>query len=156
MANMTLVTSMYVGFINQVYNTISEFSGFRYYAEQSRYSREFMTLPTSIFTDDDHTKEKVSSYTAGHSVEFRNVTFRYPGIDKNILENVSFCVGKNETVSIVGANGAGKTTLIHLLMRIYDPTKGTILLDGKDIRKYSAESLYEIYGVLFQDYLIMR
>ena len=111
-----------------------------------------MTLPTSIFTDDDHTKEKVSAVKAGHTIEFRNVTFRYPGTEKNILENISFRVGQNETVSIIGANGAGKTTLIHLLMRIYDPTEGTILLDGKDIREYSAESLYEIYGVLFQDY----
>jgi len=152
LANMTLFTSMYVGFIDQVYNTISNISSFRYFAEQSRHAREFMTLPTRIFTDDDHTKERVSSTLAGHTIEFRNVTFRYPGTEKNILENISFRVGQNETVSIIGANGAGKTTLIHLLMRIYDPTEGVILLDGKDIREYSAESLYEIYGVLFQDY----
>lgn len=152
LANMTLFTSMYVGFIDQVYNTISDISSFRYFAEQSRHAREFMMLPTSIFTDDDHTKEKVCSTTSGHTIEFRNVTFHYPGTEKNILENISFSVGKNETVSIIGANGAGKTTLSHLLMRIYDPTEGVILLDGKDIREYSAESLYEIYGVLFQDY----
>lgn len=152
LANMTLIIALYEGFVNQVYNTIGGVSDFRYYAEQSRYARDFMTIPTSIFTDDDHTKERVSSTLSGHTIEFRNVTFRYPGTDKNILENISFCVGENETVSIIGANGAGKTTLIHLLMRIYDPTEGTILLDGKDIREYSAESLYEIYGVLFQDY----
>ncbi len=150
--NMTLFTSMYVGFIDQVYNTISDISSFRYFAEQSRHAREFMTLPTSIFTDDDYTKERVSSTSAGHTIEFRNVTFRYPKTTTNILENISFRVGQNETVSIIGANGAGKTTLIHLLMRIYDPTEGTIMLDGKDIREYSAESLYEIYGILFQDY----
>ncbi len=152
LADMTLFISMYVGFVDQVYNTISEISSFRSYAEQSRYAREFMTLPTSIFTDDDHMKERVSTNLTGHIVEFHNVTFRYPGTEKNILENISFWVGQNETVSIIGANGAGKTTLIHLLMRIYDPTEGTILLDGKDIREYSVESLYEIYGVLFQDY----
>lgn len=152
LANMTLFTSMYVGFIDQIYNTISDISGFRHYAEQSRHAREFMSLPTSIFTDDDNTKERISSTLTGHTVEFRNVTFRYPGTEKNILENISFLVGQNETVSIIGANGAGKTTLIHLLMRIYDPTEGTVLLDGKDIREYSVESLYEIYGVLFQDY----
>ena len=152
LANMTLFTSMYVGFIDQIYNTISDISGFRYYAEQSRHAREFMTLPTSIFTDDDYTKKRISSTVAGHTVEFRNVSFRYPGMEKNILEKISFRVDKNETVSIIGSNGAGKTTLIHLLMRIYDPTEGSVLLDGKDIREYSAESLYEIYGVLFQDY----
>ena len=106
LANMTLFTSMYVGFIDQVYNTISNISSFRYFAEQSRYAREFMALPTSIFTDDDHTKERVSSTLAGHTIEFRNVTFRYPGTEKNILENISFRVGQNETVSIIGANGA--------------------------------------------------
>ncbi len=152
LANMTLFISMYSEFANQIYNTVCEVSGFRYYAEQSRYAREFMNIPTSIFTDDDNTKEKVNSTTAGHTIEFRNVTFRYPGTDKNILENISFYVGKNETVSIIGANGAGKTTLIHLLMRIYDPTEGIILLDGKDIREYSVESLYGIFSVLFQDY----
>jgi len=152
LANMTLFISMYAGLTNKIYNTINEISGFRYYAEQSRYAREFMTLPTSIFKDDDNTKEKISLTLVGHTIEFRNVTFRYPGTEKNILENINFRVGQNETVSIIGANGAGKTTLIHLLMRIYDPTEGIILLNGKDIREYSAESLYEIYGVLFQDY----
>ena len=152
LANMTLFVSIYVGFIDQLYMTINDISGFRSFAEQSRYAREFMTFPTSIFTDDDYTKERVSSTWSGHTIEFRNVSFRYPGTEKNILENISFRVGQNETVSIIGVNGAGKTTLIHLLMRIYDPTEGTILLDGKDIREYSVESLYEIYGVLFQDY----
>lgn len=152
LANMTLFITMYRELTTKIYNMIGEISGFRYYAEQSRYAREFMTFPTSIFTDDDYTKERVSSTWSGHTIEFRNVAFRYPGTEKNILENISFRVGQNETVSIIGVNGAGKTTLIHLLMRIYDPTEGTILLDGKDIREYSVESLYEIYGVLFQDY----
>ena len=71
---------------------------------------------------------------------------------KNVLEDVSFKVEANECVSIIGANGAGKTTLLHLMMRLYDPTEGIILLDGRDIREYSVESLYAIYGVLFQDY----
>ncbi len=152
LANMTLFVSMYMGFVNYIYNTIGEISGFRYYAEESRYAREFMNLPTSIFTDDDPAKEKIHSGSIGHTVEFRNVTFCYPGTEKNVLQNVSFRVNANECVSIIGANGAGKTTLIHLLMRLYDPTEGVILLDGRDIRDYSAESLYEIYGVLFQDY----
>ena len=152
LADMTLFVSMYIGFVDQMYNTISNLSGFRNYAEQSRYSMEFMTLPTSIFADDDHTKGKVSDERAGHSIEFRNVTFRYPNTEKNVLENVSFYVRENETVSIIGTNGAGKTTMIHLMMRLYDPTEGIILLDGKDIRDYSVESLYRIFSVLFQDY----
>lgn len=152
LANMTLFISMYVGFVDQMYNTISDISSFRSYAEQSRYAREFMNLPTSIYKDDDYVKEKMSDIKKGHSVEFRNVTFRYPNTEKNVLKNVSFFVGENETVSIIGPNGAGKTTIIHLMMRLYDPTDGVILVDGKDIRDYSVESLYQIFGVLFQEY----
>lgn len=152
LADATLFVSVYVGFVNQTYNTIGNFSDFRTYAEKSRYARDFMLLPTHIFSADDSIKDKISGEHTGHSIEFRNVTFRYPNTEKDVLKNVSFYVGEAETVSIIGANGAGKTTLIHLLMRLYDPTEGIILLDGKDIRNYSAENLYKIYGVLFQDY----
>lgn len=152
LADMTLFVSMYMGFVNQVYNTISDISGYRDYAERSRYARDFLTLPTSIYADDDIAKKKVSAKELGHSIEFCNVTFRYPDTDKNVLDNVSFYVSKYETVSIIGANGAGKTTMILLLMRLYDPTDGVILLDGTDIREYSVEYLYQLYGVLFQDY----
>ena len=69
-----------------------------------------------------------------------------------MLDNVSFKVYGNELVTIIGDNGAGKTTLIHLLIRIYDPTEGQILLNGKNLKNYSVESLYNLYGVLFQDY----
>lgn len=152
LADATLFVSVYLGFVNQTYNTIGNFSDFRTYAEQSRYARDFMLLPTHIFSADDNIKDKVSGKHIGHSIEFRNVSFRYPNTEKDVLKNISFYVGEGETVSIIGANGAGKTTLIHLLMRLYDPTEGIILLDGKDIRNYSAENLYQIYGVLFQDY----
>lgn len=152
LANMTLAVSMYVGFVDQVYNTVCNLSHYRYVAEGTRYAREFTDMPTTIRTQDDHIKETVSEKRSGHTVEFCNVSFRYPGTDKNVLENVSFRVEGNETVSIIGANGAGKTTLIHLLMRLYDPTEGIIMLDGKDLRDYSVQSLYELYGVLFQDY----
>lgn len=150
--NVALFISTYAGFVNYLYNTIGNFSGFRNYAEQSHHARDFFTLPTSIYTDNDHIKEKITGEHNGHSIEFRNVTFRYPNTEKDVIRNVSFCVGEGETVSVIGANGAGKTTLIHLMMRLYDPTEGTILLDGKDIRNYSVENLYQIYGVLFQDY----
>jgi ABC-type multidrug transport system fused ATPase/permease subunit len=87
-----------------------------------------------------------------HTIEFCNVSFRYPGTSRDILKQVSFTIQKGETVVLVGLNGAGKTTLIKLLTRLYDPTEGKILLDGQDIREYDIKSLYAMYGIIFQDF----
>lgn len=87
-----------------------------------------------------------------HSIEFKNVCFSYPGSDKLVINDVSFTLEKGSTTVLVGLNGAGKTTIIKLLMRLYDPTSGVILLDGEDIRKYDLNQLYDIYGTIFQDF----
>lgn len=87
-----------------------------------------------------------------HEIEFRNVSFSYPGSDKLVLNDVSFTLKPGTTTVLVGLNGAGKTTTIKLLTRLYDPTGGTILLDGEDIRHYDLNQLYEIYGTIFQDF----
>lgn len=87
-----------------------------------------------------------------HEIEFKNVCFSYPGSDKQVLNNVNFVLKPGSTTVLVGLNGAGKTTIIKLLTRLYDPTSGTILLDGEDIRKYDLSQLYRIYGTIFQDF----
>ena len=87
-----------------------------------------------------------------HTVEFQNVTFRYPGTSRDILKNVSVKLSPSESVVLVGLNGAGKTTMIKLLTRLYDPTEGRILLDGVDLREYEPEALYSIFGIVFQDF----
>ncbi len=87
-----------------------------------------------------------------HSIEFRNVSFRYPGASCDTLKNINLKIHAGETIMLVGLNGAGKTTLVKLLMRLYDPSEGEILLDGKDIREYDLQSLYRTYGVIFQDF----
>ena len=86
-------------------------------------------------------------------IEFRNVSFRYPKSDRFILKNVSFKIKVGETVAIVGENGSGKTTLVKLIIRFYDPTEGTIYLDGRDLRDYDPDSLYREIGVIFQDFV---
>ena len=88
----------------------------------------------------------------GHIIEFRDVSFSYPGTDREVIKDVSFRIEPGETVVLVGLNGAGKTTLIKLLTRLYDPTKGQILLDGRDIREYDVQSLYRMFGIIFQDF----
>ena len=90
--------------------------------------------------------------SAGHRIEFRNVSFRYPGTNRDVIKNVNLVIEPGETVVLVGLNGAGKTTLIKLLTRLYDPTEGIILLDGRDIREYDTSELYAMFGIIFQDF----
>lgn len=87
-----------------------------------------------------------------HTIEFENVSFRYPGTQRDVLKNISFTIQPGETLALVGLNGAGKTTLIKLLTRLYDPTAGRILLDGKDLKTYELKSLYQTFGIIFQDF----
>ncbi|MBO7359635.1 MAG: ABC transporter ATP-binding protein [Clostridia bacterium] len=87
-----------------------------------------------------------------HTVEFRNVCFSYPGTDRMVIKDFTCTFRPGETVVLVGLNGAGKTTLIKLLTRLYDPTEGRILLDGIDLRNYEVSDLYDIFGIIFQDY----
>jgi ATP-binding cassette subfamily B protein len=83
---------------------------------------------------------------------FRDVGYRYPGSETWAVRNVSFCLRPGERVALVGGNGAGKTTLVKLLTRLYDPTEGQILLDGRDLRDYDLPSLRHSVGVIFQDF----
>ena len=69
-----------------------------------------------------------------------------------MLKNINLTFNPGESVVLVGLNGAGKTTLIKLLTRLYDPTEGRILLDGRDLREYDPKELYDIFGIIFQDY----
>lgn len=84
-------------------------------------------------------------------IEFRNVGFRYPGSEREILKEVSFLARAGETVAIVGPTGSGKSTLVSLIPRIYDPTGGEILLDGTPLTNLDPKELRQIIGVVPQD-----
>ena len=86
-------------------------------------------------------------------LEFRHVSFRYPGRDGWALRDINLSIAPGQKVALVGQNGAGKTTLIKLLTRLYDPTEGQILLDGVDLRDYEQEELRRRIGVIFQDFV---
>ncbi|MGI9206297.1 MAG: ABC transporter ATP-binding protein [Woeseiaceae bacterium] len=85
-------------------------------------------------------------------LEFRNVSFAYPGAGQNALSNISLQIRPGESLALVGENGSGKTTLIKLLTRLYEPTEGTILLDGLPLQDWDVEALRQRTGVIFQDF----
>ena len=85
-------------------------------------------------------------------IEFQHVSYRYPGNETLALDDVSFTIAPGETVSLVGRNGAGKSTVVKLLGRLYDPSEGRILLDGRDLRDYDPAELRREFSVMFQDY----
>ena len=86
-------------------------------------------------------------------IEFRGVSFRYPGSEKWVLRGVDLKLSAGEKMALVGENGAGKSTLIKLLMRLYDPSEGAILYGGVDLRDMDARDLRDRIGVLFQDFV---
>jgi len=85
--------------------------------------------------------------------EFRNVSFRYPGSSRLVLNGLNFHLHPGERVALIGENGEGKTTIVKLITRLYDPTEGQVLLDGVDLREYRLEDLYREIGVIFQDFM---
>jgi ATP-binding cassette subfamily B protein len=85
------------------------------------------------------------------SIEFKNVSFRYPNTDVDVLKNVSFSIPKGSKFGIIGTTGSGKSTIAKLLMQVYDITEGQILIDGKDIKAYSKASLRGLVGYVAQD-----
>lgn len=84
------------------------------------------------------------------TVEFRDVSFRYPSGAKEVLEHISFKVNKGETIAFIGSTGSGKTTLISLAARFYDVTEGQVLVDGVDVREYTFDALYDRIGYVTQ------
>ncbi|WP_086789206.1 ABC transporter ATP-binding protein, partial [Crossiella equi] len=86
-------------------------------------------------------------------IEFRDVSFTYPGTAEPVLDRLSFQLPAGRCVALVGQNGAGKTTLVKLLTRLYEPSSGEILVDGVPIQEYDLDQLRQHLGVIFQDYI---
>ena len=113
---------------------------------------QFLDLPNAMYQG-SLTTEKRSDRQ--YEVEFRHVSFRYPGSENWALQDVSLKFEIGKRLAIVGENGSGKTTFIKLLCRLYDPQEGQILLNGIDIRKYSYRDYMQIFSVVFQDFQLI-
>ena len=86
------------------------------------------------------------------NIVFEHVSFKYPEKEENVLQDISFSIPQGEKLALVGLNGAGKTTIIKLLLRMYDPTEGKILINGVDLKRLDLASWYDNLGVLLQDF----
>jgi len=104
----------------------------------------------------DMRKQKVQGTVAVESsvcsVEFRNVSFKYPGASQFALRNISVCLNAMTSYAVVGMNGSGKSTFIKLLCRLYEPTEGEILLNGRNINEYREDEYFRLLSVVFQDF----
>ncbi len=112
----------------------------------------FLDIPNNMYQG-SLTTEKRSDRR--YQVEFRDVSFKYPGTDAWALRHVSLKFQLGRRLAVVGQNGSGKTTFIKLLCRLYDPTEGQILLNGIDIRKYRYDDYIAIFSVVFQDFQLL-
>ena len=122
--------------------------------KRSSYAYEivkFMEYPPYMEKGD----RRIENPEGGHTIEFKNVSFTYPGTDVQVLKNTSITLRSGERLSVVGLNGAGKTTFIKLLCRLYDVTEGEILLDGVNIRDYDYEEYMKLFSVVFQDFRLL-
>ncbi len=107
---------------------------------------EVLDMPLSI---KDGTREKGASGSEGE-IEFRNVSFRYPDAERDVIENISFTAHKGETIAFIGATGCGKSTVINMIPRFYDATQGEVLVDGVNVKEYSQSALRNKIGYVSQ------
>ena len=109
-------------------------------------SRINEVLDTSVSVIDGNVETKSEVGT----IEFKNVSFKYPDAEEYVLKNISFKANKGDTVAFIGSTGSGKSTLVNLIVRFYDVTDGKILIDGVNIKDYKLEYLYKLIGYVPQ------
>ena len=132
-------------------NTSTQFSGYYDNIMLMEAFNEYMNYETDSA---DQLMLPVETVLPIQTIEFKNVSFRYPGQSNYALKNVSVTINQNDSIALIGFNGAGKTTFLKLLLRLYDPTEGEILINGTDIRKINRKDYYTAMSVIFQDFCV--
>ncbi|MGI5826303.1 MAG: ABC transporter ATP-binding protein [Patescibacteria group bacterium] len=168
--NLTTITVIWVGVrqVNAGSLQVGDMMAFMQYATQAffaflMFSMFFVMIPRASVSIDrvseiletesdikDPRKPVKISKKENCTIEFRNVSFSYPGAEAPVLQNISFIAKSGETTAFVGGTGSGKSTLINLIPRFYDPTQGEILINGTDIRALKLADLYQQIGVVPQ------
>ena len=131
------------------HNLSGLFSEFANFLQKSREVNDFRIF-MNINTDIDSNKTAVPNYTCW-KFEFRNVSFKYPSSDSDALKNINLVINDKEKLALVGLNGAGKSTFIKLLLGLYSPTEGEILLNGQNIHNFKKESYFKSFSTVFQE-----
>ena len=113
--------------------------------------REFLEYPEPFKFEDGESIPAADKY----ELKLENVSFCYPGTEKDIIHNLNLTVHPGEKLAVVGLNGAGKTTLVKILCGLLDPTEGKVLLNGKDIREFNRRNYYDLFSAVFQEFSIL-
>lgn len=112
---------------------------------------EYLNYPEPFRFQGGRPIPKAESY----ELKLEDVTFRYPGSEKNIIEHIDLTIRPGEKLAVVGLNGAGKTTMVKLLCGFYDPTEGRVLLNGVDIREFNRQDYYALLCAVYQEYSLL-
>lgn len=131
---------------SQFSNLLSGFTGIYQHLLYMRNLFEFLELPSTDLNRGESWQGSIDN------IEFKDVTFRYPLTESDVLKNVSFKVKKGEMLALVGENGAGKSTIVKLLTALYRPSSGLILINGQDASRFSPASLRAEMSTVFQDF----
>ena len=142
------------GSFNKLRNQLQVmFTRFSNITESALYLHDYFEFIDMEFNDQSDFQQLPVPAEIVTGIKFQNVTFSYPNGHIPVFNGLSFDLRKGEKLALVGENGSGKTTLIKLLLRLYEPTSGCILLDGVDIRHYEKEEYQKLFGAIFQDYV---
>ena len=142
------------GSFNKLRNQLQVmFTRFSNITESAMYLHDYFEFIDMEFNDQSDFQQLPVPAEIVTGIKFQNVTFSYPNGHIPVFNGLSFDLRKGEKLALVGENGSGKTTLIKLLLRLYEPTSGCILLDGVDIRHYEKEEYQKLFGAIFQDFV---
>jgi ATP-binding cassette subfamily B protein len=148
--DLTFLAGSFSQLRNQLQTVFSRFSNI---TQSAMYLQDYFEFIDMDFSGDNPEQYREAPSEFKHSIQFENVSFSYPQSEKMVLSSLTFDLKKGEKLALVGENGAGKTTLIKLLLRLYEPTGGQILMDGVPIREYRKEDYQKMLGAIFQDFV---
>lgn len=141
--------TQFIGGVNELIGLVNQWRGNMPYLKKFM---ELMDIPNKKYMGSLSVEQRDDN---DYEIEFHNVSFKYPGADTYALKNLDLKFKIGERMAVVGENGSGKSTMVNLLTRLYEPTEGYITLNGIDIKKYNYDQYMALFGVVFQDFVLL-